>query len=406
MARLLGPTLRGELAAIQMVPSMISSIAMLGLPEAVVYWISHERTSSKQTVITTLLLFIPITILGYFIGYILMPFLLSAQSKEVIRIARIYMLVIFNASFGSIYVWGLQGLNSFKNWNLIRIFPTIIWFFAILTGYVLNKLTVTYLVLFSLFIPVPSIGFFMVYFWKQLEGVVQVHTERFRQLLSYGLPVMFSNIPQTLNLRLDQLLIAVYLTPDLLGFYVVGVTWSGANKVMLSAIGAVITPSLAGLNKKDSEQIHKVGLTMRSTIVLVLVISIGQILITPIAIPFLFGEAYLPAVSAAIVLVVAGGADGLNLVWRNILYGLGDTKPIFFAEIVGLIVTLTTLVTLLKPLHIIGAAIASLLSYLGTLIYFTYVIGQQLETPLRFFLLPSVSDVAWIQSKLESYSNR
>ena len=47
-ARLLGPVGRGELAAIQTWPSVMATIAMLGLPEAVVYFSAKEREQSGR----------------------------------------------------------------------------------------------------------------------------------------------------------------------------------------------------------------------------------------------------------------------------------------------------------------------------------------------------------------------
>lgn len=404
LARLLGPTNRGELAAAQMIPLMISTIALIGLPQAVVYWVSHEKESSKQTILTTLILFIPINIFVCFLGYLLIPYMLPAQSEQVIHAARVYLLVIFQVSFGSIYVWGLQGLRNFTYWNIVRLISPITWLLAILTGYALNKLSIIYLVLFPLIVNFPLVIIFMVYFWRQLEGPSNFRIKRAKNLIRYGLPITFSSIPQTLNLRLDQLLMAAFLPPELLGLYIVGVTWSSASRMILSSVGSVITPSLAALDENNHVQAYQiVGMSTRSSIMLVTIIVFGQAIVTPIAIPLLFGKAYLPAVSAAIVLVIAGGVKSLSLVWRDILYGFGDTKSGFIAEIVGLIVTCVALAVLLEPFQIVGASVASLISYMVTLIYFTFVLKRQMKKPMRFFLLPTHSDARQIGQKFYFY---
>src|SRR6202030_2462068 len=47
-ARLLGPHGRGELAAIQTWPSFIASLAMLGMPEAVVYYSARAPSTAGR----------------------------------------------------------------------------------------------------------------------------------------------------------------------------------------------------------------------------------------------------------------------------------------------------------------------------------------------------------------------
>ena len=57
-----------------------------------------------------------------------------------------------------------------------------------------------------------------------------------------GLPSMLNVLPQTLNLRLDQMLMTAALEPALLGLYVVAVAWSGILSPLVSAVGRVVPP--------------------------------------------------------------------------------------------------------------------------------------------------------------------
>jgi len=257
-----------------------------------------------------------------------------------------------------------------------------------------------------LIFPLPFIPLFMYFFWKQLEGPLSPSLDRLKQLLRYGLPVSLSSIPQMLNLRLDQLLMAALLAPGLLGLYVVGVTWSSASSVLLSAVGSVVTPNLASLGDDATQQEKKIGLITRSSIVMVLIIVLGQILLTPIAIPIIFGKAYLAAIPAAVVLVVAGGFTNLSSLWTSIMYGLGESKPSLYAEIIGLFITIIGLGVLLRRFQIMGAAVASLLSYSVTFTYLTLVIRKRVNQPISYFLRPSLQDVAWVRTTLTDYFNK
>src|SRR2546427_9787609 len=54
-ARWLGPDGRGELAAIQMWPSAVASLAMIGLPEALVYLSAKHPSQSRRYLLTAAL---------------------------------------------------------------------------------------------------------------------------------------------------------------------------------------------------------------------------------------------------------------------------------------------------------------------------------------------------------------
>src|SRR4051812_40976712 len=75
VARWLGPVGRGELAAIQMWPSAMATIAMIGLPEALVYFSAKHPSQSREFLITAVLAVLFIIPVVALLGYALMPVL-------------------------------------------------------------------------------------------------------------------------------------------------------------------------------------------------------------------------------------------------------------------------------------------------------------------------------------------
>ena len=69
-ARWLGPNGRGELAAIQMWPSVVASVAMIGLPEALVYFSAKHPSDSRRYLLTAGLLAFVVMPLFATIGYV------------------------------------------------------------------------------------------------------------------------------------------------------------------------------------------------------------------------------------------------------------------------------------------------------------------------------------------------
>ena len=66
---------------------------------------------------------------------------------------------------------------------------------------------------------------------------------------------------------------------------------------------------------------------------------------------------------AALILVPAAGLLGVNFSLAESIRGLGRPYAVLRAELLGLVVTAIALAAMLRPLGILGAALASLLGY-------------------------------------------
>jgi O-antigen/teichoic acid export membrane protein len=93
------------------------------------------------------------------------------------------------------------------------------------------------------------------------------------------------------------------------------------------------------------------------------IVAVILMTLTVPMVPLLFGERFATVVPAALVLVVANAVAGWNSVIEEGLRGLGHPIAMMWAELGGLAIMAVSLLFLLKPLMIMGAALASLLSY-------------------------------------------
>lgn len=399
LARYLGPAQRGELAAIQTTVPTITGIALLGLPQAVVYWVSREVNKSKETVNTAISIFPLIVIISSVIGYFLLPFLLHAQSAEIIRIARIYLLVIIHNSFGGIYGWALQGLQKFNIWNVTRLTNGVIWLIIVLMGLITDHLSIPFLIYSLLIIPIPSIPFFWLITKKFLVGPSKPTFHRAKQLLQFGIPITISSLPQMLNFRLDAIILAAFVAPELLGYYTVGVTLSGISSVIFSAIATIIFPWIANGSNIDY-RVTKIPTVMRFSMLVAAILCFPFLLVTPFLIPLVYGNAYYPAIPSALILMLAGMFLGINMVCRNIISGLGHPKELIKAEIVGFVSTSILLFVLLRPFQLVGAAITSLISYSLTFFYLCFFIKKHTKFSYAYLLIPTLNEWSILKDQL------
>ncbi len=403
VARLLGPEGRGELAAIQTWAAFLALLASLGLPDAVVYFTG--RTPAKgatyltSAIVAMLLSAVPFALAGY----LLMPVLLKAQSAAIIATAKGYLVafVFLNATAGML-LHPLRGRNNFAVWNLLRILPIAAWMAVLIAAWWTERTTPTAIAAGYL-ISLAVVGLVTFYVLKhRVPGPYALKPELWLSMLHYGLPSGFSALPQTLNLRLDQMLMAAFLPASLLGYYSVAVAWSVAVSPMMQGIGAVLFPRVA-IQVSAAEQVETLGRGTRLGVAAAVILSAALLLVTPIGIRWAFGYAYSPAISASLILVVAGGVSGVNLILEEGLRGLGYTRAILWGESIGLVATVIGLALLLRPLLINGAAIASLLGYSMTLVALMVCFGRLTRHPWPFFLRPGVADLRVAHTRIKAF---
>jgi len=367
LARLLGPGGRGELAAIQLWPSQIATLAMLGLDSAVVFFAGRHPDRAGRYLSSSIALILLAG--GAFVlgGWLGMPVLLRSQTPEVVLAAQLFLPGILVAyALGGMPQQMLRAVGAWRMWNVMRLAAPMSWLVCLLAASVMPMwaapVTLSRGYVLASFVTIAPV---IVVVGRSLHGrSAAVDRALFRPLLSYGLPCMLTILPQVMNLRLDQLMMATFLAPGDLGLYVVAVAWSGAATPLLGAVGPVLFPNLASVRDPGKRR-ALVGRTVVSFGVANAALSILVLLVTPVAVPLLFGVAFGPAVLPAAILVVASMFSALSSLLEDVLRGLGRPRTILGGEVAGLAVTVVLLGLLLPQLGIVGAAIASLGSYLA-----------------------------------------
>ncbi len=391
-ARLLGPTGRGELAAIQMWPSVIATIAMLGLPEALVYFCARDPDRAGRYLGSAVTLALVSSVPFAAVGFFLMPTLLSAQSAEVVTASQWYLLLVPLFALVGLPYHPLRGQQDFVRWNLLRLLPNVGWAAVLVLAWAMGMakprwLAGAYLVMLAvLFLPVVGVV------RGRVPGPYRPQVKDWRPLLQFGLPSSAGSLPQMLNYRLDQIAMAAFLPASTLGLYVVAVAWGNISAPLLSAIGSVVFPRVAD-ERGRLEQAEILGQALRVTVLVSFVVGTCLLLVTPWILPWLFGAKFRESVGAALILVIAGTVWSVNHVTEEGLRGLGRPTAVLWAESAGLGVTALFLWLLLPRLGLVGAALASFLGYVAVCIVSVAWIVKMTRVSLRTLLIPARSDV-------------
>lgn len=386
-ARLLGPAGRGELAAVQLWPLMLASLAMLGMPEALTYFSARQAAPPQRLLATAAVIVTPAVVVAAAVGWFLLPTLLRAQPDEVVRLARIYLLMCPLFALFGLPHHPLRGLGRFAAWNVVRMLAPIAWLLTLCIGWAVGWRSVQEIVVATLGASVVAGLVVLVIVRREIGLSFHPAPGMARPMLRYGMPALLTTLPQTLNLRLDQILMSSILPPRQLGLYVVAVAWSSVSQPGVNALGLVLFPRVAATDEADRSATFARG--VRLAIAPTIIVTIIALLVTPVAVALLFGSAFAPAAGAAAVLLIASAILNMNFVLAEGLRGIGRPKVPLIAEVVGLVITVLALAALLHPLGIIGAAVASVLGYGTVFITLTRYASHTTGLSLAAFLRPS-----------------
>ncbi|MES9899855.1 MAG: oligosaccharide flippase family protein [Sedimenticola sp.] len=405
-AKILGVEGRGELAAIQLVASFLGGVCIAGLPAAVIYLSGANGRYSGHYYMTGMLLAMLLAVPTIIVGYAVAPFILNNNRLEVIEAARTYLVFIPLTILSSFILASFQGQLKIRVWNRMRAIAYVLWLGPVLWMYVRGGVgPVEFSKIYLIFVAVYVVLFLFIQYREQ-QGEARFRTKLVRPLLSYGGSTTFANLLQQSNLRLDQIFITAFLLPTQLGIYVVALAWSGAYAPFIGAVSNIIVPYISRI-ESTANQIDLLGRISRVIATLNLLLSALLMLVTPIAIHLLFGEAFEAAVPIAYVLIVALMLANLKGVLSESLRGMGKPGVVMRAEIIGVVVTAVLLaVVLVASGELIAVAISSVVGYAATLVYLAVYLQRKMHMPMTKLFIPTRSDLAYVIRSVQDLLQR
>jgi O-antigen/teichoic acid export membrane protein len=393
LARQLGPTGRGEVTAAYLWPQTFVYLAGFGIEEASLYF-SARLAGRTGVILTNALLFgLVQAAIVLPLGFLLLPILLAGQSPEVVNGSRLLLVTV---PMGFITLCGanvLRGRLRIPYSSIVQIvFPVttllgIIWM-TLHHTLSLDNVVRLYLAAFFLGLLV-ALGILL---GLRLWNSFRLDRGLLKEMLTFGVKVQPGAISQLANLRLDQMLMAAFLPAAQLGLYAIAVSASSITSALPSAIRTVLTPTVAQ-GQQGGEQgaamlegrLHRYWLAN-------VIAGIALLLIIPWLLPLIYGQEFGPAVLPAEILVVAAVLLGGKQILTGASYGLGTPFLVSQAEIVSLACTVVGLLLLLRPLGIVGAALASLVAYGVSFALLAYRMRSVHRLCLQAVLLPRASD--------------
>ncbi|HLC55798.1 MAG TPA: flippase [Candidatus Nanoarchaeia archaeon] len=367
---------------------MISTIALLGFNTGIVRYVSYYKGKRDMERVKGTIYFIlkimTITILLSMIILLIFPETISVNffhNKDLAPILRIMAFAIPPAVLSAIFLSLLRAHHNTKDWvysklifeNLSKIIITII---LLLLGFKIFGVVIAYILsvfgtlLFSFYFVKKKI-------FSELKNVTSVSPPA-RELLNYSIPLLFNEIMVLILLWTDTFMIAYFLDVKLTGIYNVVIPIASLMHLFPYALMYLFLPVLTEVHSQDKRSIFK---TLYRTITkwiftVNLIIFSLFILISREFINIFFGSEYtadifiifnkeIPiSVIALIILSTGFLVNYTTACSKNILIIYKKTKWIAFNMIATAIINILLNFYLIPILGIIGAAIATSVSFM------------------------------------------
>ncbi len=183
----------------------------------------------------------------------------------------------------------------------------------------------------------------------------------FKLQLSFGLRTYLGYLLQASNHRLDVPLVAAFAGTAALGHYTVAFGMAELLWQLPFALGAVFFPKAASLDLQSNAQAAAV--TCRRALFITILGVLGLLIAGRFIIELLYGEQFLPGLSAFYILAPSAIFYTVHKVLSSALAGRGMPEASLYAGVLSFPLTIVLGFLLIPWLGIEGAAIASVCAY-------------------------------------------
>jgi O-antigen/teichoic acid export membrane protein len=298
VARALGPSGRGEIAAILLLVQMIGWAFSLGATEAIAFRQARRPEEGSRLLGTWFALMVPLGVLAIAGGEALLSTLLGAQTDAVHDAARLYLLLVIPVLLQAVLNGLLLGNQDFLFYNVVRLLAPM----SIAIAYVLLWLTDSLTVDAALV--VNGAATLLAIVVSAARGIHRIGLGRpeirlIRETGWYGARAHAGSIAGLVNARLDLLIIPAILSAASVGLYSVATNVASVISTLTGTVAVIVLPLAA----RHAGSAHTVVRTLHATLLIGMAIAVPLALLANIAIELVYGADFGDAADALRILL-------------------------------------------------------------------------------------------------------
>jgi O-antigen/teichoic acid export membrane protein len=360
-ARFLGPTARGDIALLTAISGIASTIALLGVEQAIVNIAGRDAKLRPALASNAVLLSVAMGAIGSLaVGILVVVF--PGLKGDVSTVMFTFVFLAIPVLIGRVYLQALLDSDyrfAFSNGvRLVAPVSGVVINGALGVVHVLTVSTAMTVWLAGQTVSTVMLGW---YAGRRLSGYGRPSRALARRSLTFGTKSHVSHIISLGNWRLDQWFVGSMVGSRELGYYSVAVSWSEALFILPAALRNVQRPDLVRADRREA------GRQAARVFRICVLITLPAVLVMTVAAPFLCSTIFGPEFANSIddlrwLLPGTFGIVALRILGDALI---AQRRPMLpsIATAAALIVTIVLDVTLIPAHGGLGAAIASTAAY-------------------------------------------
>jgi O-antigen/teichoic acid export membrane protein len=360
IARLLGPTFRGELSQIVGWFSFLAPLCLMGLNDAVVYYRSSNR--SGDAIFSAALAGSVLTIaIGLLLCLAALHFRLEHLSRSAVLGAWAFLLFVPGYHLSNILSSYLQSSSHVWFWTIQRVAygPLYVAFIALAAllghGTVFGVASANAAaVMVPVLIGAACVG------WSG-GRLAKPRLRDIEELFHFGAPLTLQKLSVVIRDNLDKMVLPFFISAAALGQYVVAATTAYLIFVVAASIDLVSFPAIVRAPEGQPRKEAAEGF-LSGTILLSAIGTAMLIVVAPPLVSILFGRPFAKAVPLIPLFAAAGALQGIRMVFGGVFKAYARSGTLAWIEAINSIIFVGVLLTCGRVLGVWAGVLAHFLS--------------------------------------------
>jgi O-antigen/teichoic acid export membrane protein len=315
--------------------------------------------------------------LAALVGFFIIPYSLHTYPPDVIRFARIWVVVTPLALCAVTIMSQVQAADAFTNLNLFRVLSPLSVLAVLLAEKFTGRLTANNAALAYLLAGTPATIWIAIWAWKYFRPRFRSIVFACKLLLGYGVRAWGVDLLGTIANQVDRILVVGMLNPESMGLYVVAQSAAGVLAVLPNAVVPVSLPRSSGKSKEEITSLT--GRAARMTLLVMLLASLPLFFFGGFLLKLVYGAKFVAAALVLPFLIVEAIFDGLTSVLSQAFLASGFPGTVTLLQGCGLITSIPLLYWLIPIFGVRGAGgalmLATMLRFLFIYLNFPFRLG-------------------------------
>ena len=396
-AAVLGPSGRGELAALVVAPAIVAPLCTIGLHASVIYNVRADPSSASRYFGNALMILLVTGVLGALASMAIIPYWLGPNySADTIAFARVILLIVplnvISPAFSSI----LEASGRFSASQSVLYLQSLGALVLLGALAALGLLTPHSAAICYCGLAIPTFFYLSIQACRCVRPHFTLKAPFPQRLLRLGVRFYGVDILGIASGYLDQVVIVFFLTPGDVGNYAVALSLARMLGVAQASVQTVLFPSIAA--RDVSSVVEMVGRVVRITTVINVAGAMCLGLTGPFLLRLLYGVRFSDAVAPFLVLLMSEVVTSAARTLAQAFSGSGRPSAVTALELAGVIGSVAAMFVLVPYLGIMGSAYAALLGacvrLIVAMVTFRPLLGVQLP---RLWI--NRMDISWVAGR-------